>query len=62
MMMMVPEAWENHTLMDENRKAFYEYHAAMMEPWDGPAALAFTMAAILAVRWIVTAFVLPVSS
>ncbi len=42
MMMMVPEAWENHTLMDENRRAFYEYHAAMMEPWDGPAALAFT--------------------
>ncbi|MGH8541840.1 MAG: glutamate synthase-related protein, partial [Stenotrophobium sp.] len=42
MMMMVPEAWENHTLMDGNRRAFYEYHAAMMEPWDGPAALAFT--------------------
>jgi glutamate synthase (NADPH/NADH) large chain len=42
MMMMVPEAWENHTLMDENRRAFYEYHASMMEPWDGPAALAFT--------------------
>ncbi|HEY0975463.1 MAG TPA: glutamate synthase-related protein [Solimonas sp.] len=42
MMMMVPEAWENHTLMDDNRRAFYEYHAAMMEPWDGPAALAFT--------------------
>ncbi|MGQ0621577.1 MAG: glutamate synthase-related protein [Panacagrimonas sp.] len=42
MMMMVPEAWENHTLMDENRRAFYEYYAAMMEPWDGPAALAFT--------------------
>jgi glutamate synthase (NADPH/NADH) large chain len=39
MMMMVPEAWENHTLMDESRRAFYEYHAAMMEPWDGPAAL-----------------------
>lgn len=42
MMMMVPEAWENHALMDESRRAFYEYHAAMMEPWDGPAALAFT--------------------
>jgi glutamate synthase (NADPH/NADH) large chain len=42
MMMMVPEAWENHTHMDKNRRAFYEYHAAMMEPWDGPAALAFT--------------------
>ena len=42
MMMMIPEAWENHTLMDQNRRAFYEYHAAMMEPWDGPAAMAFT--------------------
>lgn len=42
MMMMIPEAWENHTLMDQNRRAFYEYHAAMMEPWDGPAAIAFT--------------------
>ena len=42
MMMMIPEAWEQHTLMDDNRKAFYEYHAAMMEPWDGPAAMAFT--------------------
>ena len=42
MMMMIPEAWEQHTLMNENRRAFYEYHAAMMEPWDGPAAIAFT--------------------
>src|SRR5213596_1964450 len=42
MMMMIPEAWENHTLMDETRRSFYEYHAAMMEPWDGPAAIAFT--------------------
>ncbi len=42
MMMMIPEAWESHTLMDPNRRAFYEYHAAMMEPWDGPAAMAFT--------------------
>ncbi|WP_338846027.1 glutamate synthase-related protein [Massilia sp. W12] len=42
MMMMIPEAWENHSLMDDNRRAFYEYHAAMMEPWDGPAAMAFT--------------------
>ena len=42
MMMMIPEAWEQHTLMDERRRAFYEYHAAMMEPWDGPAAIAFT--------------------
>ncbi len=42
MMMMIPEAREQHTLMDDNRRAFYEYHAAMMEPWDGPAAIAFT--------------------
>jgi glutamate synthase domain-containing protein 2/glutamate synthase domain-containing protein 1/glutamate synthase domain-containing protein 3 len=42
MMMMIPEAWENHTFMDPARRAFYEYHAAMMEPWDGPASIAFT--------------------
>jgi glutamate synthase domain-containing protein 2/glutamate synthase domain-containing protein 1/glutamate synthase domain-containing protein 3 len=41
-MMMIPEAWEQHGLMDERRRAFYEYHAAMMEPWDGPAAMVFT--------------------
>ncbi|MET0510019.1 MAG: glutamate synthase central domain-containing protein, partial [Burkholderiaceae bacterium] len=41
-MMMIPEAWEQHALMDPTRRAFYEYHAAMMEPWDGPAAIAFT--------------------
>ncbi|MGQ0577390.1 MAG: glutamate synthase large subunit [Betaproteobacteria bacterium] len=42
MMMMIPEAWENHASMDLSRRAFYEYHAAMMEPWDGPASIAFT--------------------
>ncbi len=42
MMMMIPEAWEHNPNMDANRRAFYEYHAAMMEPWDGPAAMAFT--------------------
>ncbi|RVT53425.1 glutamate synthase-related protein [Rubrivivax albus] len=41
-MMMIPEAWEQHEGMDERRRAFYEYHAAMMEPWDGPAAMVFT--------------------
>ncbi|KAB2899643.1 MAG: glutamate synthase subunit alpha [Dokdonella sp.] len=41
-MMMIPEAWEQHAQMDPNRRAFYEYHAALMEPWDGPAAIAFT--------------------
>ena len=42
MMMLIPEAWEAHTLMDPTRRAFYEYHASIMEPWDGPAAIAFT--------------------
>ena len=42
MMMLIPEAWAGNPLMDEERRAFYEYHAAMMEPWDGPAAVAFT--------------------
>ena len=41
-MMMIPEAWEQHTLMDAQQRAFYEYHAAMLEPWDGPAAMVFT--------------------
>ncbi|WP_421859229.1 glutamate synthase large subunit [Oricola sp.] len=41
-MMLIPEAWAGNQLMDERRKAFYEYHAALMEPWDGPAAVAFT--------------------
>ncbi len=41
-MMMIPEAWENHEGMDARRRAFYEYHAAMLEPWDGPAAMVFT--------------------
>ena len=42
MMMLIPEAWSGNTLMDPQRRAFYEYHAALMEPWDGPAAVAFT--------------------
>src|SRR5262245_51749818 len=41
-MMMIPEAWAGNPLMDEERRAFYEYTAALMEPWDGPAAIAFT--------------------
>ncbi|MBN8510438.1 MAG: glutamate synthase subunit alpha [Burkholderiales bacterium] len=41
-MMMIPEAWEQHEGMDPRRRAFYEYHAAMLEPWDGPAAMVFT--------------------
>ncbi len=42
MMMLIPEAWVGNPQMDKNRRAFYEYHAALMEPWDGPAAVAFT--------------------
>ena len=42
MMMLIPEAWAHDPLMDPERKAFYEYYAALMEPWDGPAAIAFT--------------------
>jgi glutamate synthase (NADPH/NADH) large chain len=42
MMMMVPEAWSGNPLMDDKRADFYNYHAALMEPWDGPAALCFT--------------------
>jgi glutamate synthase (NADPH) large chain len=41
-LMMIPEAWENHTEMDPARRAFYEFHSTLMEPWDGPALVAFT--------------------
>ncbi|MFA5059385.1 MAG: glutamate synthase large subunit [Candidatus Omnitrophota bacterium] len=41
-MMMIPEAWSGHESMDEEKKAFYEYHSCLMEPWDGPASIAFT--------------------
>jgi glutamate synthase (ferredoxin) len=42
MMMMIPEPWENHESMDAERKAFYEFHSCLIEPWDGPASMAFT--------------------
>ena len=42
MMMLIPEAWQDNNQIDEARKRFYEYHACLMEPWDGPAAIAFT--------------------
>ncbi|MGV3639322.1 MAG: glutamate synthase large subunit [Adhaeribacter sp.] len=42
MMMLIPEAWGGNTHMSENKRAFYEYHAALMEPWDGPASISFT--------------------
>jgi glutamate synthase domain-containing protein 2/glutamate synthase domain-containing protein 1/glutamate synthase domain-containing protein 3 len=64
MLMMIPEAWENHGEMDEERRAYYEYHSFLMEPWDGPASIAFTdgrkVGAVLdrnglrPSRWIVT--------
>ena len=41
-MMMIPEAWQKHETMPENRRAFYEYHSCLMEPWDGPASVVFT--------------------
>ena len=46
-LMMIPEAWENHKSMDPARRAFYQYHAALMEPWDGPASIAFTDGTII---------------
>jgi glutamate synthase (NADPH/NADH) large chain len=42
LLMMIPEPWENHEEMDDKRRAFYQFHAALMEPWDGPALIAFT--------------------
>jgi glutamate synthase (ferredoxin) len=42
MMMMIPEPWSNHESMDPDRRAFYQYHSCLMEPWDGPASIAFT--------------------
>lgn len=42
MMMLIPEAWQNHETMSDEKKAFYEYHASFMEPWDGPASIPFT--------------------
>jgi len=42
MLMMIPEAWENHDTMDAEKRAFYRFHSSLMEPWDGPASVAFT--------------------
>jgi glutamate synthase (NADPH/NADH) large chain len=65
LMMLIPEAWEGDALMDADRRAFYEFHASMMEPWDGPAAVAFTDGRVVGAtldrnglrpgRWAVTA-------
>src|SRR5262249_7059296 len=46
-MMMIPEAWQNHESMSEAKKAFYEYHSCLMEPWDGPASIAFTDGSVI---------------
>jgi glutamate synthase (NADPH) large chain len=46
-LMMIPEAWENHTEMDPARRAFYEFHASVMEPWDGPACVTFTDGSVI---------------
>ena len=63
-MMMIPEAWDRNPLMDEERHAFYEFHASLIEPWDGPAAIAFTDGRLIGAsldrnglrpaRWLVT--------
>ena len=46
-LMMIPEAWSGHEMMDADRKAFYEYHGCLMEPWDGPASIAFTDGSVI---------------
>ncbi len=46
-LMMIPEAWSGHELMDAERKSFYEFHGCLMEPWDGPASIAFTDGAVI---------------
>jgi len=47
MLMMIPEPWANHESMDDARKAFYEFHACLLEPWDGPASIAFTDGSVI---------------
>jgi glutamate synthase (NADPH/NADH) large chain len=47
LLMMIPEPWENHEEMDAKRRAFYQFHAALMEPWDGPALIAFTDGSVI---------------
>ena len=46
-MMMIPEAWQNHESMSDAKKAFYEYHSSLMEPWDGPASIAFSDGSVI---------------
>ena len=53
-LMMIPEPWENHAEMTDERKAFYQYHASLMEPWDGPASIAFTDGTVMGACWTAT--------
>src|SRR4030095_3512838 len=46
-LMMIPEAWENHESMPPDKRAFYQFHSSLMEPWDGPASCAFTDATFI---------------
>jgi glutamate synthase domain-containing protein 1 len=52
MAMLMPEAWDQDSAMDPAKKAFYEYHASLMEPWDGPAAVAFTDGRLIGSSWL----------
>jgi glutamate synthase (NADPH/NADH) large chain len=47
MLMMIPEAWENHDTMDAEKRAFYRFHSSLMEPWDGPASVCFTDGSVI---------------
>ena len=58
MAMLIPEAWAGNPDMDEEKRAFYEYHASLMEPWDGPAAVAFTDGRVVERPWTAMACVL----
>ena len=50
-LMMIPEPWENHDEMTPERRAFYQFHAALMEPWDGPALIAFTDGSVIGAQY-----------
>jgi len=59
MAMLIPEAWSKNPHMNPQKRAFYEYHASLMEPWDGPAAMAFTDGRSSAPPWTATACARP---
>jgi len=62
MAMIMPEAWSGNPDMDEEKRAFYEYHASLMEPWDGPAAMAFTDGRVIGATWTATGSALGATS